>query len=365
MSHHGTSFKKHSLTRIVVIFSIAVGLASLAARATAQTDATDAHNLIRQLGSADATERAAAALRLRQAPVKDRKRAVPALLRLLDDWSIVSVPSEDFPDTNPPGVQAARTIASIGRDGVRQMIRAFPRLEITGRLNVIRTIGPMDDPDTARFVSTVMRDLTRDFELRLAAAVGRAGTGDRNAAPILLEALTHNQFEQREAAQALASFHDAADVEPLIRSIERDPVTVWGGTVGALSSFKDRRAVPVLLDVLSQARDADSRREAASGLYGLADRAYPQMLAALRDRDWTVVERAVAALGTTRDRAAIPELLKALQAADDQLMSYVIARTLMSFGDEGAAALEQFLASSDMDPRVRQTVETELRRFKR
>lgn len=165
-----------------------------------------------------------------------------------------------------------------------------------GARDVPRLITSLHDPD----------DGVAD---RAARALGDLRSTD--AIPALADAVRTRR--SGGAVWALTQFDDPRLVEPLIAALRHPDATARALSAGKLADLAAADAVPALIAVLQDDRDAHVREEAARALGLLGDpAAVDPLLAALRsDRGAPVREEAAAALGRLGDPRAVSPLHRA------------------------------------------------------
>lgn len=339
---------------IALLLGGAVGAVS---RSTLPQAVPSVRVLIRQLESSNPQERGEAARLLRDVPPMQAKAAIPALLAILGDDADIKLPTDDFPDFTTPGEQAMAALGSLRGNAVRPLIAGFPRLNIHGQQRALRALVATQDPTAHRFVVDVMLGETRDMAVRATAALEVARLDhDRRAVPVLLRALATADVDvQIDAAQGLGELRETTAIGPLVRRLkaasragEVEQTTV----IVALGKIGDRGALEPLLEALRTADLYMVRRAAAAALEGIADRAYPELVAALRDPVRLVGEKAAFTLSSTKDPAAIPHLAAVLSDPASDI-GWAAAGALGTYGSPGWEAYLRVLHSSDARVRLR------------
>jgi len=243
--------------------------------------------LIHALGDRDNNVRQAAAQALRQL---GNARTVDPLIRALENWSM----------------------------DVRQ-----EAAQVLGQLGDTRAVGPLIH---------ILGDGSKSERQIVAQALGQLGEG--TFADAILAALNGKP-------QALAKLKDPRALEPLIRALDYERVSI-------------RRAASQALG------DRDVREAAAQALGQLGDpHAVEPLIHTLRDNDWRVCQTAAQALGQLGDTRALKPLIRAL-GDDGWWVRQAAAQALGKLGD--LRAIEPLIRTlGDGNDDVRQTATQAIR----
>jgi HEAT repeat protein len=238
---------------------------------------------LRDLGSADARVRVAAADALGNTPAgPDRARAAEGLEKLLDD----------------------------------------PRFEV--RVSAALALGDLEILDVVPALLAHLEDGHPEVRQALVIALGRLG--DQRAVERLVAAVSEGPADVRfQAVRSLAELDPAAAFEPLCRALADSDPEVRESAAESLALVGDRRAAARLADLLGDAR-LQTRFAAAAALAGFADgRGFDVLVAALADKElaYAAVEgleqladaRAAVPLATLMKRFLVPDYLKVRAAA--------------------------------------------------
>lgn len=209
---------------------------------------------------------------------------------------------------------------------------AFSAATKTGDIDAL--VAVIDDPN----------QYTRGHAIR---ALGEIA--DARTVPALIRRLDDPNFNNVEdAARALARIGDARGVDPLmqvVRSTKQHEQARRTASV-ELAKIADAKAVPALLDALSDA-DVLTRSLVLDVLAALGDsRAVPHVISALRDPDPNIRWKAAQACGSLGDPRAVEPLLALLQHAGTERGpdASTIVQSLGKIGDRrGAAAIVPLL----------------------
>ena len=159
---------------------------------------------------------------------------------------------------------------------------------------------------------------------------------------------------QRSAKNDLVSW-SADSVEPLIAVVKdwkNRPADLRVVCVDILGRIKDKRAVPVIIDVLNEKR-MTMRYNAARSLGDIGDKkAAPALIKLLGDDEWQVRFYAVEALGKIGDKSAAKPLANLLLTDSSEKVRFAAIEALAKLDGrvEGKAVIEAF---SDKDPKIR------------
>lgn len=271
---------------------------------------------------------------------------------------------------------ASAVLASIADSRVREpLIRALASSDWIVRMHAAKALGRIGHQDAVPALIPLLQDKVKAVREEVAAAL--AAIGDA-AVPALLAALQHQEWLVRlHAVESLGKSKSPQAVEALLSVVFNDPDTAVRedavralGDIGApqavdflyvvmkdprlrlfaveaLGRIGDRRAVPVLLDVLA----GRNVPEAGRMVSGCGDQWSEEMMvraAAVRALgalgDETAVPALVAALESTFTRqeaamalakfgiAVIPHLLPLLTRSSDDNLRYYVKETLALVG---------------------------------
>lgn len=183
--------------------------------------------------------------------------------------------------------EAARLLANIQHPEVVPSLRRAARVQNAdvAAEALIALAWLREDPARERLRALLEDD---DLQRRVRAAVGLGRLRDREATPVLIEALDETDaVEERirfEALRLLGYLGDARAVDPLLDLL--DDVRMRRRAVLALGRIGDLRALEPLIDQLTNAQHTTVRDSAARALAHLGDaRAVPALVhAAIQDR---------------------------------------------------------------------------------
>ncbi len=159
---------------------------------------------------------------------------------------------------------------------------------------------------------------------------------------------------QKEAKNGLISW-GANSVEPLIaviRDWKNRPAGLRVVCVDILGRIKDKRAVPVIIDVLNE-KKMTMRYNAARALGSIGEReAVPALIKLLGDNEWQVRFYTAEALGKIGDKSAAKPLANLLLIDSSEKVRFAAIEALDKIDGrtEYKVVLEAF---SDKDPKIR------------
>jgi HEAT repeat protein len=280
-------------------------------------------------------------------------QVVPVLIGILRD------------ETYQRRYQAAIALGRIGDDRaiepliwtLREDDLTHPRADIwaaraLGRMRVQRALPVL--------LETLQEAVDNNDVMAISALAGvMAKFGDRNAVPLLLEALTFDGSEYSrnytlpEVMYALGKLGDARATESLLPLLRDISWMIRRAAASALGKIGDPRAVEGLLGCLDD-EDHEVRRLALLSLCRIGDAgATEAMIGALRDGNHQL--RKTAAQGLAKaGSAALPALLAITFDADWQAPARRrVAWLLAEIGDATAVDKLITVAEQDNDPRTR------------
>lgn len=243
--------------------------------------------------------------------------AVNALGRCLDE------PSLEVQEA------ASQILATIGDEQVFEpLVKVLASKDWIIRMHAAKALGRIGDPRAVPALLPLLQDKVKAVREESAGALAAIGTA---SIPSLVQALRHEDWLVRlHAVESLGKLRSPDAVEPLLfvlfndrdSAVREDVVRALGdiGHVGAvdflfqvieepglrplaveaLGKIKDRRALPILHDIVAGKRQPAESRAVA----GCADQWNEEM---------STMGLAVRAVGSIRDEGSIPTLLEALK----------------------------------------------------
>lgn len=184
------------------------------------------------------------------------------------------------------------------------------------RLESLRQLAQLQDPDTAPLLLPALEAATRTPEELQAACIAAEAVGNPGVTgPALRTLLMHADPDVRLAAyNATERLKITTNPDHLQRGRD-DQAALRGASLTNLGSIKVQEAAPLLVQGLVRHRDPHIRRMCAIGLGKLGDRSVgPQLKDALSDPDPEVRARVSEALVRIDYKAAIPNLIFALES---------------------------------------------------
>jgi HEAT repeat protein len=274
--------------------------------------------------------------------------AVPFLMRLLCDNSVVDIPSHD-PENRKRDFFERRVemfafdaLTAIGKPAEEPCASALKRSSGEPCWALMRVLGRLQDPRAIEALAPMLEK--RNQTTRLVAADSLAAINDPRAVSPLLRALGDKEPRVRaEVASLLGTRRDPRVVRALIAALDDKNDEIRRNAVKSLGKQRDRSAAPALVRTLRDKSDKSGIREWAADALGkvgdsssrdallevLKDRAEPESLrssaveslgelgghdavvVALKDRHETVDLRCCAArgLGRSGNASNVPPLI--------------------------------------------------------
>jgi len=162
----------------------------------------------------------------------------------------------------------------------------------------------------------------------------------------VIHALHSSDEEVREeAARALGELGDTRAVEPLIALLRDENRYVRREAAKSLGKIGDERAIVPLIEALKD-EDRYGREGAAEGLGDMGERAFPHLVAAMKNPDWHVRMGAAIALRLVGDKKAIPVLIEAMRDEN----RFVRREAIKSLGRIGDESVIDTLVAALKDP---------------
>ncbi len=210
----------------------------------------------------------------------------------------------------------------------------------------------------------------KDAALRYQAAFGLAyaNQGPGDTIPVLLEALKQGKPVVRErAVTVLIRLQGDKAVDAALREALKDeaPEVRWQAAIAVARQMHDaKKTLPILAEML---RDPDPllRQQALQGMRGYREDAVPYHAEALRDRDVTVRQVAVAylaELGPALAKKALPALAGAARKDPDFQVRDQALWLVLGMGEDAIPAMIELLKGGDSQ--VQQNVMGQLQQFK-
>jgi len=353
------------------LLAVVVALAALCFAPTllrAQDAPDEVAKLIAKLGDPKTEVRLETVQKLRESTADDR--VIPPLLQMLKDpdLEVRKAAIDDLAEARDPRA-------------IDPLLGMLEETNADIRARVITALGYIAGP---KAVDPLLATLKQDAALRTTIIDALWRLGDNRAVAPLIELLKDKEpATSGAAAEALGYLSDDRAVEPLLAIARDEKSPIRAQAMNALGLLRETRVVDIALPLL-QSPDAALRGDAIMALGYIGDaRAVAPLVAMLKDpemretavwvlgnyRDARAIDglapfakepvansqiqvTALEALGNIRDPKAVPAVLEALKAKNDEMnRSYSTAlEALGHIGD--AAALETLLtmaASKDDD----------------
>lgn len=187
-----------------------------------------------------------------------------------------------------------------------------------------------------------------DWVVRREAVITLGEMGDDRCVEPLARALRDGDWQVREAAvEALGQVGSPA-VDALLKLV-RD-WDVRKAAITALGKVRDER---VLEPLVHQLRSDEFKEDATKALVELGEPAVPRLVQALKDKEESIRQQAVLALGQIKDSSAVDPLIEML-GDQDWFTRLTAAAALDAIGDSrGRDAIKPLLKDPDLVVRMR------------
>ncbi len=244
---------------------------------------------------------------IRLAAVDDLKKiGGPEAIRLL------AKALEDA-DTNVR-VGAVKALGAIGGPVVLEKMAALSeKKDYALRVNAIAVMALIKSPDALGPLTRAVGDknpLVRESAVKALVHIDDS----RATAPIVGALGDRNANVRAAAAVALGLRREAAAVEPLAALLREESRRIRTDAAVALGRLSDRRATPVLIEILADPKEQDDRLPAVEALGIIGDPRAVESLTRCGQEDNPRIRAAAAkALGRMGDPRAVPPLLELLR----------------------------------------------------
>lgn len=232
-------------------------------------------------------------------------------------------------------------------DSVLEQIAALKDADWAVREDAAVALGELRDERAVGPLIAVLCDADR--AVREAAIAALTAIGEPAVEPLGSCLADPNLTVQESAAAILASIGDARVADRLMASLASADWVVRMYAARALGRIGEARAVPALMPLLQDTVKA-VREEAAGALAKLGPTAVPVLIEALTHQEWLVRLHAVEALGKTRSPDAVEPLLHLLFNDRDSSLREDAVRALGEIGDARAV---EFLLMVLKEPGLR------------
>jgi HEAT repeat protein len=332
------------------------GCASQPSLPTDAPPAAESVQILQQLRSRKAQERADAAWRAGEMEA-DGAFAVPALIAMLGDRRSYYAGEDPVghPLYSTPAEESMEALTRIGTAAVDGLIAASRDRRADVRERAVYALARIEDP---RALDTLVRALKdRAASVRLTAATWIRQDDDR-----VLDALIQGlndpdesvRWQMSKAIQAYVD--DPRVVQPLVDALSNDSIDVQVYAMIALGAIRDPAITPKIVAVLDDESTYHSvRAHAALALGSRSDEdSFAALMRALGSPVWNARQGALQAMAARRDSRAVPRLIESLE--DENMAERLLAaRALGEIGDP--RAIEPLQARlNDPQPAVREKV---------
>ncbi len=222
------------------------------------------------------------------------------------------------------------------------------------RVRAADALAAVQDPKVLDPLAKATSDA--NAEVRTWAVIGLGNFSDKKALDALGAAVRDSDVQVRvAAADSLGRTGSPEATSHLVSRVNdfAEEAQVRAAAARALGGLRDSRAVPTLLDLLSD-NDPKIRQWTASALGRIGDpRAVEPLIAALADKDPAVRGWAAVALARFRDARIVEPLLKAAKDPEAQVRAHTVLALRAAVNNPRVkAALQE--AAADPDPSVQE-----------
>jgi HEAT repeat protein len=242
-------------------------------------------------------------------------------------------------------------------DTVLEQIAALKDDDWAVREDAAVALGGFRDKRAVEPLITVLRD--PDRAVREAAIAALTAIGEPAVEPLGACLADPNLTVQESSAAILARIGDARVADALIAALSSADWVVRMHAAKALGRIGEARAIPALMPLLQDKVKA-VREETSGALAGLGPAAIPVLVEALTHEEWLVRLHAVESLGRTKSPDAVEPLLKLLFNDRDSSLREDAVRALGEIGDKRAV---EFLLTALKEPGLRPLVAEALGRI--
>jgi HEAT repeat protein len=242
-------------------------------------------------------------------------------------------------------------------DTVLEQIAALKDGDWAVREDAAATLGGLRDKRAVEPLIVVLRD--SDRAVREAAIAALTAIGEPAVEPLGACLTDPNLTVQESAAAILASIGDARVVDALVAALAGADWVVRMHAARALGRIGETRAIPALMPLLQDKVKA-VREETSGALARLGPAAIPVLVGALTHQEWLVRLHAVESLGKTKSPDAVEPLLRLLFNDRDSSLREDAVRALGEIGDARAV---EFLLTALKEPGLRPLIAEALGRI--
>lgn len=220
------------------------------------------------------------------------------------------------------------------------------------RLSAVKSLGRIGSPDAVDGLVAATKDA--DDEVREAAALALAECGNADSSKALLTLLKDkNRLVRLAAVDGLGRLGSEASLPALEGQLSDSDPAFQRHVFKAIGSLKSAKALPFLQKGLAS-KDPYVRGFSAEALAARPREAGMEkaLLTLLGDDVLAVRIRALEALAAWKSRAAVPAMVKALQASEPTLR-WKAAKALGRIGDPKAREALDYVAQNDAEPEIK------------
>jgi HEAT repeat protein len=190
------------------------------------------------------------------------------------------------------------------------------------RRQAVLMLMSLGNSEAARAIVPALNDPSP--RVRALATNGLAASGDRSFIPVIVERATQDKvgFVRKMAVYGLGRFQSADATAGLVAALKDKDIEVRGAAAVSLGQYQDAAAIPALIGALADKQEFVRARAAfALGVNGRASaQAVPALVRLLaQDKDAEVKRQAATALGLIGESSARPALERAQHSSDPYL----------------------------------------------
>jgi HEAT repeat protein len=228
-------------------------------------------------------------------------------------------------------------LAKIGKPAVEMLLPFLESKDEELAIGAASALGKIGDKSAAEGVLALFQRIGWRSDMvvlfygvdpRSELAEAAARLGGRRAAEILIPSLKDpSEFVRERTAKALGETNCPEGVPPLAEALNDESESVRMNAAGSLGKIRDPRAVEPLATLLDKERKQKVREAATEALGRMGGPAVDSLIALINDTSRLGREKAVQALGMTKDRRAVEPLIEYL-GDDSYRVRYAAAKAL-------------------------------------
>lgn len=323
---------------------------------------------IEKLYSDEPADRVLAAMRLGEMGEKANPAVPFLIDILSDTKSVIIQTETKIVASTSPDREALTALVNIGKPAVQPLIAAVKDKDITVRKNAIEALGEIKDVRAVDTLIISLKDEDHDIRKNAAEALGKIrDVRAINALVTLLKDRKSSVQQSADTAikNTLQQLKDNRAIEPLITLLNHDEPAIRLFAVEALGGIPDPRVSAHLILALKD-NNADIRESAAESLRKTGATAVEPLIKTLRGNDISIRLIAIRILGDIKDTRSVEPLIDVLEfksrkpAQEEAQLRYEAAKALGKIKDN--SAIQPLITTlGDTDPHVRESAAEALR----